>query len=77
MLSPDDSFDLHIKNTLISGAGLCHQDTVEQVVRSGPERIAELVNLGAHFDQSGDAASHFDLTRKAAIPAAGSFMPTI
>jgi L-aspartate oxidase len=64
VLSPDDSFDLHIKDTLASGDGLCHQDTVEQVVRSGPERIRELVNLGAHFDLAGDAASDFDLTRE-------------
>jgi L-aspartate oxidase len=64
VLSPDDSFDLHIKDTLASGDGLCHQDTVELVVRSGPERILELVNLGAHFDLAGDAATDFDLTRE-------------
>src|SRR5512139_3268629 len=55
VLSPDDSFDLHIQDTLASGDGLCHQDAVELVVRSGPERIRELVSLGAHFDQAGDA----------------------
>ena len=64
VLSPDDSFDLHIKDTLASGDGLCHQDTVELVVRSGPERIQELVNLGAHFDLAGDTATDFDLTRE-------------
>ena len=64
VLSPDDSFDLHIKDTLTSGDGLCHQDTVELVVRSGPERIQELVNLGAHFDLAGDTATDFDLTRE-------------
>jgi L-aspartate oxidase len=64
VLSPDDSFDLHIKDTLASGDGLCHQDTVELVVRSGPERIQELVNLGAHFDLAGGTATDFDLTRE-------------
>ena len=64
VLSPDDSFDLHIKDTLASGDGLCHQDTVELVVRSGPERIQELVNLGAHFDLAGNTANDFDLTRE-------------
>jgi L-aspartate oxidase len=64
VLSPDDSFDLHIKDTLTSGDGLCHQDTVELVVRSGPERIRELVSLGAHFDLAGDTATDFDLTRE-------------
>ena len=64
VLSPDDSFDLHIKDTLASGDGLCHQDTVELVVRSGPARIQELVNLGAHFDLAGNSATDFDLTRE-------------
>jgi L-aspartate oxidase len=64
VLSPDDSFDLHIKDTLASGDGLCHQDTVEVVVRSGPERIQELVNLGAHFDLASDTTTDFDLTRE-------------
>jgi L-aspartate oxidase len=64
VLSPDDSFDLHIKDTLTSGDGLCHQDTVKLVVHSGPERIQELVNLGAHFDLAGDTATDFDLTRE-------------
>ena len=64
VLSPDDSFDLHIKDTLASGDGLCHQDTVELVVRQGPERIRELVNLGAHFDLACDSKAEFDLTRE-------------
>ena len=29
VISPDDSFDLHIQDTLYSGAGLCHLDSVE------------------------------------------------
>ncbi|MBM4288657.1 MAG: L-aspartate oxidase [Deltaproteobacteria bacterium] len=64
VLGPDDSFDLHIKDTLMAGDGLCHQDTAEMVVRSGPERIRELVSLGAHFDLAGDSGTGFDLTRE-------------
>ncbi|MEE4358753.1 MAG: L-aspartate oxidase [Desulfococcaceae bacterium] len=45
-----DSFDLHIRDTLTSGDGLCHQDVVEKVVRKGPDRIRELMQLGVHFD---------------------------
>jgi L-aspartate oxidase len=44
-----DSFDLHIQDTLAAGDGLCHQDVVEMVVRSGPDRILELIELGARF----------------------------
>ncbi|MGE0083196.1 MAG: L-aspartate oxidase [Desulfococcaceae bacterium] len=45
-----DSFDLHIRDTLSSGDGLCHEDVVEMVVRSGPDRIRELMEMGVHFD---------------------------
>lgn len=51
-----DTFDAHIKDTLIAGAGLCHQDAVEVLVREGPERIKELMTFGAEFtkDKKGD-----------------------
>ncbi len=64
VLSPDDSFDLHIQDTLAAGDGLCHRDTVEMVVRQGPERIWELINLGAHFDQASDNQVGYHLTRE-------------
>ena len=49
VLSKEDSFDAHIKDTLEAGAGLCHPDVVEMVVKDGPNRILELMELGAHF----------------------------
>jgi len=45
-----DSFDLHIRDTLASGDGLCNRDVVEMVVKNGPDRIRELVELGVHFN---------------------------
>ncbi len=45
-----DSFDLHIADTLAAGDGLCHRDIVELVVRNGPDRIRELIELGARFN---------------------------
>ena len=48
--SPEDSFELHIKDTLEAGAGLCHEDIVELVVHEGPERIRELIELGMSFE---------------------------
>jgi aspartate oxidase len=57
VLADDDSFELHKQDTLVAGAGLCHPDAVEVLVREGPERIRELIALGAHFnteiDESG------------------------
>ena len=47
-----DSFDLHIRDTLEAGDGLCHRDVVDLVVRTGPERIRELIDLGVKFNLS-------------------------
>jgi L-aspartate oxidase len=62
VLGADDCFEYHIQDTLTVGEGLCHSDIVELVVRQGPERIRELVALGAHFDIAPDNA--FDLARE-------------
>ncbi len=61
VVSPDDSFESHIEDTIRVGAGLCHPDVVERFVRSGPDRIQELIELGVEFSQN---AGHdeFDLT---------------
>ena len=45
-----DSFDLHIKDTLSAGDGLCNKKVVEIVVKSGPDRIRELIDLGVKFN---------------------------
>ncbi|MBC8394800.1 MAG: L-aspartate oxidase [Deltaproteobacteria bacterium] len=51
-----DSFDLHIQDTLAAGDGLCHRDVVEMVVKEGPIRISELMDLGVQFNinENGD-----------------------
>ncbi len=46
-----DSFEKHIKDTLIAGDGLCKKEVVEFVIKEGPERIKELINWGAKFDK--------------------------
>jgi L-aspartate oxidase len=45
----DDDPGLHIADTLAAGAGLCHSDVVEMVVREGPMRIRDLQELGVAF----------------------------
>ena len=52
-----DSFDQHIQDTLASGAGLCNQEVVERVVKEGPARIRELVDLGVTFNVKESGAS--------------------
>lgn len=50
VMAPDDSFDLHLQDTLIAGAGLCHEDAVRALVTEGPDRIRELIALGTEFN---------------------------
>ncbi len=46
-----DSFEAHIDDTLRAGAGLCHRDVVETVVKSAPAIIEELMNYGVRFSR--------------------------
>ena len=62
VLGPDDRFEYHIEDTLTVGEGLSHPDIVELVVRQGPARIGELVDMGAHFDTG--KGNSFDLGRE-------------
>ncbi len=63
--SPEDSFESHVADTLAAGDGLCHRDTVEAVVREGPDRVRDLIGLGTNFDLRGDPDDHeYDLGRE-------------
>lgn len=46
----EDSPFLHLEDTLEAGAGLCDIGAVDVLVREGPDRVRELIELGAHFD---------------------------
>ncbi len=64
VLGEGDSFDLHIQDTLASGAGLCHAEVVDLVVREGPDRIRDLVDYGVNFSRCGPQTDRFDLGRE-------------
>jgi len=49
VFDPEDSFEDHIRDTIEAGAGLCHRDIVELVVREGPELVQDLIQLGVEF----------------------------
>jgi L-aspartate oxidase len=49
VMSQVDSFDLHVRDTLSTGVGLCHEDAVSIMVREGPERLRDLIAIGASF----------------------------
>jgi L-aspartate oxidase len=61
VLDPDDKFDLHTKDTLESGDGICHEDVVRMVVREGPASIQELLSLGVNFSRKPGQKDRLDL----------------
>src|SRR5512133_1735255 len=57
----DDSFDAHIADTLVAGAGLCDLAATRRVVENAPQAIAWLQTLGVPFSEE-DGQLH--LTRE-------------
>lgn len=51
VMSENDSFDLHIHDTLVAGRGLCDHDAVDILVKEGQARVKELIELGMEFDR--------------------------
>lgn len=65
--SAEDSFELHVRDTLDAGAGLCKEDVVRTIVQDGPARIKELIELGMRFTEREHAANgdrQYDLGRE-------------
>ena len=58
-----DSPELHFKDTIAAGDGLCNEEAVRILAQEAPSRIAELVNLGVPFDT---LDGEIDLTLEAA-----------
>src|SRR5690606_9054713 len=61
VLDAGDTFEEHIRDTMVAGAGLNRRETVEFVVERAPQAIAGLLDLGVHFNTSG---SRLHLTRE-------------
>jgi L-aspartate oxidase len=57
VFAADDSPALHMEDTVVAGAGLCHPDAVDVLVREGPTRVRELMELGVAFTREGGALS--------------------
>lgn len=55
VLEPGDSFENHIEDTMIAGAGLNDRATVEMVVENAPAAIERLAELGVPFNTDGNA----------------------
>jgi L-aspartate oxidase len=66
--SKEDSVEMHARDTLEAGAGLCHEDVVRTIIHEGPARIAELIDLGMKFTEreipASNGARELDLGRE-------------
>lgn len=61
VLAKNDSFDLHVQDTIKAGAGLCDPQVVRKVVEAGPGCIDELVEIGVQFTTKRQKEDEFDL----------------
>jgi len=50
-IADNDSPQQHLRDTLVSGRGICDRDAVEVLVNEGRERVLELIDLGMPFDK--------------------------
>ena len=57
-----DTYEKHIKDTILCGDGLCDEEIVRMVVREAPKQIDELVKWGAKFDKKSNG--EYDLARE-------------
>jgi L-aspartate oxidase len=55
VLEEGDSFEAHVNDTMIAGAGLNDLRVVEHVVEAAPRAIEHLIELGVPFAQEGNA----------------------
>ena len=52
--SAGDDLDKHVEDTLEAGDGLCDPEVVREILKEGPDRIQDLVDLGVSFSSLGD-----------------------
>ncbi|RYG67161.1 FAD-binding protein, partial [bacterium] len=52
VLDQNDTFEAHIKDTHVAGAGLCHDAVVEICVKEGPDLVRKLQHYGTRFDMA-------------------------
>lgn len=59
---PEDSFDAHVADTLVAGAGLCNEKVARRIVEEAPESIRDLIDCGVEFAKKPDGT--WDLGRE-------------
>lgn len=60
----DDSWEDHVSDTLIAGAGLCRREVVDITASNARRAVEELIALGVNFDRSDEDPSQYSLHRE-------------
>ncbi len=63
-LGSDDQLELHERDTLVCGAGLCDPESVRVLVEEGAGEIAHLVSMGVRFDRDPQSPGALALGRE-------------
>lgn len=63
-IAPDDGIELHVQDTLATGAGLCREDAVRAIISAGPACVRELESLGISFGRRQGSGDEYDLGRE-------------
>ena len=59
-----DSWERHVDDTMVAGAGLCRREVVERTAREARERVGELIDLGVEFDRWQEKPELYDLHKE-------------
>ncbi|MCL1918017.1 MAG: L-aspartate oxidase [Peptococcaceae bacterium] len=62
-LLPEDSPEVHFRDTLKAGAGICNEEAVRVMTRKGPQYVRDLMAMGVDFDR---VQGELDFVREAA-----------
>ena len=57
-----DTFEKHVRDTLICGDGLCNEEVVRMVISEAPAQISQLLQWGVKFDRKQNG--QYDLARE-------------
>ncbi|GAI97606.1 unnamed protein product, partial [marine sediment metagenome] len=64
VMASDDSFEAHVKDTLIAGDGLCNESVVRTIISAGPDEISELERTGVKFTEQDAYGAGYDLGKE-------------
>jgi len=67
-VSPEDSPELHLRDTIAAGAGLVDWRAARVVCDEAPDRVKDLIGYGCNFDRHEDGSLHLALEGGQSVP---------